>query len=75
MREVIASVRIELQDDPVKMAEALGTVATAWSEFLDKLLPIVPEMALFDVNQTRTKAVRKPRRPKLITTAPPPEAA
>ena len=68
--EILASVRVELAEDPQQMAEALGEVAEAWASMLAAIDQRKPDVS-FSVNETRNKPGR-PRKPKLVT---PPEAA
>ena len=57
--EVTASIRVLLPDDPQQMAETLGDIATAWSEFLAGVDQYGVDIA-FTVNETRGKPGPKP---------------
>ena len=71
--ELYASMRVELLPDPRQASMMVAEISAAWAAMLEK---IGLEMeATPTISETRTKAERKPRKPRLITTVPPPEAA
>jgi hypothetical protein len=65
IQELFASVRIELMEDPRQNAAILAEFAGAWQTMLEKVGLEVE--ASLTISEGRTKAVRKPRKPRLVT--------
>jgi len=69
--ELYASLRVELLPDPLQASGMIADISKAWAAMLEAIGLEVE--ASFTINETRTKAVRKPRKPRLVT--PPQDAA
>jgi hypothetical protein len=73
--EVIASIRVELSDDPTEMVAMLGVTAEAWANMLKA---VGAREQSFAVNEVKARPGPRPgttRKPRIVAVPQTPDAA